>query len=668
MYKPDQLIHNTGPPISVILSNFMKLPINSLFSHLEEFYTMFKFGRILITLSLALVLGIIGSVSLAQDGLDPFQASVDDGSLPPLADRLPTNPLVVESGVLLTEADLPDWQAGVHGGTLRTAFTSAFGLSGELYVMNLEPIIAAPGIDVQGFYGNLAESFEVSEDATVFTFTLREGLKWSDGEPVTTADVAFVFNDLHNNEEFGAFPNKFKSANGTPAELTVIDDYTFTLTFDVPSGGILRDLAITGWTSYNDMIKPLHYLADYHPAYADADELAAKLEAEGLEADGWPTLFANADCLQNQIMQEKCIGFPQLTPWLVSDVSESGTIMQRNPYYFKVDSEGKQLPYLDTLVAQVFGDGEMVNLGAIAGDIDFLYGTQYSNYPLYKENEEAGNFVTIPLILHADPTALYIQTCNSDPAYVAIASDVRFRQALSHAIDREEIIDIIYLGLGDVPTWIPAEFDEDLANQLLDEMGMDERDGEGMRLAPDGSEFTFFIEVSPVRTDMIPVGELIIDHLATYADIRAELRQEDPNIKDERILNNEAQSTIFWIQTYQWAPGMNTEYATSTQWCSSWLEWLETDGASGTEPIEEVKRLYEILQLRKTTLPYSEEDQALVDELFQIHYDNVWILPIIENVLRPTIFNADFGNVATAGSQMGASRAGEQFFYQTQQQ
>ena len=145
--------------------------------------------------------------------------------------------------------------------------------------MNIEPIIAAPGIDVQGFYGNIAESYEVSDDATVFTFTLREGLKWSDGEPVTTADVAFVFNDLYNNAEFGAFPNKFKSATGAPAELTVVDDYTFSLTFDVPSGGILRDFAITGWASYNDMIKPVHYLGAFHPAYADADELAAKLES-----------------------------------------------------------------------------------------------------------------------------------------------------------------------------------------------------------------------------------------------------------------------------------------------------------------------------------------------------------------------------------------------------
>ena len=621
---------------------------------------------VLLVVTLAFI--ISGGAALAQDaGLDPFQAQVDAGTLPPLAERLPASPLVIGPGMLVSSEDQPDWEPGVHGGTLRTAFTSAFGFSGEMYVMNLEPIIAAPGIDVEGFYGNLAESFAVNEDATVFTFTLRAGLRWSDGEPVSTADVAFVFNDLYANEEYGAFPNKFKSASGTPAQLDVMDDLTFSLTFDTPSGGILRDLAITAWTSYNDMMKPQHYLADFHPAYADADALQAKLDAEGLGAGEWPILFNNVDCPRNHMMREKCIGFPQLTPWLVAQLSESGTIMERNPYYWKVDTEGKQLPYLDRLVAQVFGDGEMVNLGAIAGDIDFLYGTQYSNYPLYKENEVAGNFVTIPLILHADPTALYVQTCNSDPAYAAVANDVRFRRALSHAIDREEIIDVVYLGLGDVPTWIPAAFDPDTANALLDEMGMDQRDANGMRMAPDGSEFGFFIEVSPVRPDMIPVGELIIDHLETFADVRAELRQEDPNVKNERIRNNETQASIFWIQTYQWRPGMNQEYAGSSQWCASWRQWLDTGGAAGTEPPQEVKRLYEILVARKATIPYSAEDLALVDELFQLHYDNVWILPMIENVLRPTIFNADFGNIATGGTQMGASRAGEQFFYRSAQ-
>lgn len=612
------------------------------------------------------VLAVFAGSSMAQDGVDPLQAEVDAGNLPPLEERLPANPLVVEAGVLLTEEDLPDWTPGTHGGTLQTAFTSAFGLSGELYVMNIEPIIAAPGIDVEGFYGNIAESFEANDDATVFTFTLREGLKWSDGEPVTTEDVAFVFEDLYNNAEYGPFPNKFKSAAGTPAEFAVVDDTTFTLTFDMPSGGILRDLAITGWASYNDVIKPKHYLAAYHPAYADADELNAALEAEGLTAEDWPTLFNNVDCLQNQIMQEKCIGFPQLTPWLVTEVSESGTIMERNPYYWKVDSEGKQLPYIDRLVAQVFGDGELVNLGVLSGDIDFLYGTDYTNYPLYRENEAAGGYVTIPLILHADPTALYIQTCNADPAYLEVAGDVRFRQAVSHAIDREEIIDVMYLGLGEMPSWVPSEFDPDLSEQLLDEMGMDQFDGEGMRLAPDGSPFTLFIEAAPVRTDMIPVGELIIDHLS-FVGIRAELRQEDPNVMTERILNNETQASIYWIQSYQWGPGFNQEYVGSDVWCSSWREWLDTGGESGTEPPEEFKRLYEILNERKSTLPYSEEDLALVDELFQIHYDNMWVLPMIENVLRPTIFNADFGNVATAGTQMGASRAGEQFYYQTPQ-
>ncbi len=614
------------------------------------------------------LLALFSNAALAQDmQKDPLSAEVEAGNLPPLEERLPNNPLVVGPGLLMPEEALPDWEPGQHGGTLRTAFTSAFGFSGEMYVMNLEPIIAAPDIDVEGFYGNLAESFAVNDDATVFTFTLREGAKWSDGAPLTTADVSFVFNDLYNNAEYGAFPNKFKSASGSPAELTVVDDYTFSLSFDVPSGGILRDLAITGWTSYNDMMKPLHYLSDYHPAYADADELAEKLEAEGLAADEWPILFNSVDCPRSHMMREKCIGFPQLTPWLVSELSESGTIMRRNPYYWKVDTEGKQLPYLDTLVAQVFGDGEMVNLGAIAGDIDFLYGTQYSNFPLYKENEESGNYVTIPLILHADPTALYIQTCNNDSAYVAVAGDVRFRRALSHAIDREEIIDVIYLGLGSIPTWIPAEFDPDAANALLDEMGMDQRDGDGYRMSPAGEAFTLYIEVAPVRPDMIPTGELIVDHLGTFADIRAELRQEDPNVKNERIANNETQSSIHWIQTYQWRPGMNAEYAGSSQWCASWREWLNTGGASGTEPPSEVKRLYEILVARKSTLPYSEADLALVDELFALHYENVWILPMIENVLRPTIFNADFGNIATGGTQMGASRAGEQYFYRTMQ-
>ncbi len=191
--------------------------------------------------------GTTASDVVSEPGIvqkDPFQTKVDAGELPPLEERLPINPLVVGPGLLVSEEDQPDWTPGVHGGTLRTAFTSAFGLSGELLVMNLEPIIAAPGIDVQGFYGNLAESFEVNDDASIFTFTLRKGLKWSDGEPVTTADVAFVFEDLYHNEAYGPFPNKFKSAQGTPAELEVVDDFTFRLIFDTASGGILRDPVI----------------------------------------------------------------------------------------------------------------------------------------------------------------------------------------------------------------------------------------------------------------------------------------------------------------------------------------------------------------------------------------------------------------------------------------
>src|SRR5690606_22141955 len=108
--------------------------------------------------------------------------------------------------------------------------------------------------------------------------------------------------------------------------------------------------------------------------------------------------------------------------------------------------------------------------------------------------------------------------------------------------------------------------------------------------------------------------------------------------------------------------------APNDNWCPAWFDWLETGGEQGVEPPDEVKRLYEIRLERKAALPYSEEDLALADELFQIHYDNVWSLPMIGNVLRPTIFNADFGNIPTTGTQMGAARAGEQLYYRTPQE
>src|SRR5690606_9900266 len=143
---------------------------------------------------------------------------------------------------------------------------------------------------------------------------------------------------------------------------------------------------------------------------------------------------------------------------------------------------------------------------------------------------------------------------------------------------------------------------------------MSEYDNEGMRLAPDGSSFTLYIEVTPIRTDMIPTAELIVQHLADVG-IRAALRQVDANVREENLLNSATQTNIYWIQSYQWQPGMEEGYAPNDNWCPAWFDWLETGGEQGVEPPDEVKRLYEIRLERKAALPYSEEDLALADEV-----------------------------------------------------
>ena len=171
---------------------------------------------------------------------------VASGELPPLEDRLPNEPFVVGPGVLLPEGHV-DWKPGVYGGTLRTLHFRP-DWNPDIFVGMNESLLSAPGLGVQGIRGNILHSYEVSNENQTFVFHMREGLKWSDGEPVTSADVAFVAHDIYGNEELTpTYPKRFRTRNapdGTPMTLTVIDDFTFQVDFDAPYGGFLRNLTI----------------------------------------------------------------------------------------------------------------------------------------------------------------------------------------------------------------------------------------------------------------------------------------------------------------------------------------------------------------------------------------------------------------------------------------
>jgi len=373
---------------------------------------------------------------------------VASGELPPLEDRLPTEPFVVGPGVLLPEEHV-DWKPGVYGGTLRTLHFRP-DWNPDIFVGMNESLLSAPGLGVQDIRGNILRDYEVSNENQTFVFHMREGLKWSDGEPVTSADVAFVAYDIYGNEALTpTYPRRFRTQNapdGTPMTLTVIDDFSFQVDFDAPYGGFLRNLTIETWNGWTELIRPSHYLQQFHTSYVELEDLRPLLDEMNLD-DEWNQVFTDHDCLSWHVNQEKCIVSPVLTPWQRVEASEPGLlIFERNPYYHKVDVDGKQLPYIDRLLSKLVEDVEMVNTGILVGEADFMReSTGLVKIPLYVENGPAGGYRHQLLDMHVDSSSIWInQTYNDDndpnaASWRDIASDIRFRQAVSLAVNRDEL-------------------------------------------------------------------------------------------------------------------------------------------------------------------------------------------------------------------------------------
>ncbi|MEE4194803.1 MAG: ABC transporter substrate-binding protein, partial [Anaerolineae bacterium] len=447
-------------------------------------------------------------------------AMVEAGELPPVDERLPKNPFIVGPGVLIVEEDMPNWQSGEYGGELQMAHRGDF--PPDVFIGSNEGYLAGAGIGVTGLQGNVFESFDVNDDARVFTFKLREGLRWSDGEPVTREDVEFAWNDVLTNTELypgGVSGNWVSPITKNPATLEFVDDWTFTMTFDDPYGSLLVVMAIKGWVGYTDLVKPAHYLKEFHKDYADEAELLAKVEDAGYEGiEGWVNLFNQKDITNWEAHLEDAIGFPRLYPWLLSEMTEGALIYERNPYYYKVDVEGKQLPYIDRIVTARVDDVEMVNVRAIAGQVDFTRESpDVQALPVYREQEEAGNFTAYIFGNHVNPALIGFNFESKDEAFKEVANIKEFRQALNMAIDREEINQTIYFGLMTPSIATPSTpdvYDVDAANALLDEIGMTERDENGFRKTPSGKELKMDFYQAEYLAEHTTICELLIEYWA----------------------------------------------------------------------------------------------------------------------------------------------------------
>lgn len=262
-----------------------------------------------------------------------------------------------------------------------------------------------------------------------------------------------------------------------------------------------------------------------------------------------------------------------------------------------------------------------------------------------------------------DPTVLFLNMTYKDENWRKVVRDVRFRQAITHGLNRQEMIDSVYFGFAKIPELVPSEFDAAAANKLLDEMGMDKKDADGFRLGPDGKTFTMLLEHGAHAPDIAPVAELIAAQLRKNVGLKVEVKQIDSSLWGTRNAANDLQMTIIWDVQPMWANGTWTDYTLENQVAQLWNAWRTSGGKEGEEPPAEVKELWRLAEVRTGAVPFSDEDKAAYAGIRKLLADNLWILPIAEKVNYAMISSKKLGNVPISGQAIGADYSGEQFFF-----
>jgi len=608
------------------------------------------------------LIGVTSALGMKYNESPTLKTKVAAGLLPPVEERLPEEPMVVGPGVLVPKGNL-DFEIGQYGGTLRSVQPDP-EWNPDIFVMNDENLLSAPGILAEGIMGNVVKSFEVSEDGKVFTFHMRKGLKWSDGVPVTTSDVLFTYEDVLLNDKLTpVFPRWMRAGNradGKPLKIEVVDDYTFRVIFTEPYEAFPGWLTIFGWHGYTDFLKPKHYLKNFHVRYTPLEKLEPLIKEEGLAKGEWWTLFNKKDILNWELTHSEAVGFPTLNPWMVVKATPTVVTYERNPYYFKVDTEGNQLPYIDKIRSQVVSDVEMSTMKVLAGEVDFLReDATLNNLSLYKQNEEEGGYRVVLLDMHVTPVVISLNFTYPDPVWQKVVRDIRFRKALNMAINREEIIDAVYFGFAEPSRFVPSEYDPEQANRLLDEMGLDKRDAEGYRLGPDGKTFVIPFEVAMNAPDIVPVTELVIEQWKKIG-IKATMKTIDPGLRSTRRAANELKATSMWTSLPVWH-NFAIFFWGDTTIGPPWQLWYDTGGEKGEEPPVEIKRFLDLLCRSVVVSP--EEAKKVRDEYLRLLYENVYFFDIADRVKYPLIVSKKLGNIPHAGFAITANFAGEQLFF-----
>ena len=584
---------------------------------------------------LASACAILALPALAQDLVEPpfFEQKLAKRELPPIAERIPQNPIVID-------------KAGQYGGEIVTLVPRAR----DIRYISTYAYTRLVGYDRNlQLQPDLLEKVD-NEDDRVFTFTLRVGHRWSDGSPFTAEDFRYFWEDVaHNKELSPAGPPEFMMVEGKLPRFEVLDERTVRYSWDKPNPRFLPQLA---GPLDPGIYRASAYLRRFHAKYADKAALDEQAKKQKLKS--WAALHNRLDDMKEQTNPD----LPTLMPWRVTNAAPATRfVFERNPYYHRIDRQGQQLPYVDSIIMDVSASG-LFAAKANAGEEDLLFrGLSMGDIPVLKEGEKAKGYRT-RLWPYARGTelALYPNLNTADPLWRQLNRDIRFRRALSLGIDRKTLNNALLFGLGtegnntivaESPLFSPelrtlnAGYNPAEASRLLDEIGLTNRNGAGIRLLPDGRELEIIVETDG-ESSLVVDGLTLIGEFWREIGVRLFVKPQD-----RTVLRNRSFAGLTVMVA---APGIDnaiptaimppTELAPMRQDNYAWPKWgqyVETKGKNG-EPVD-IPEANQLLDhyARWMNTGNREVQREAWKAMLRNHVENQWVIGTVAGALQPIV-------------------------------
>jgi ABC-type transport system substrate-binding protein len=569
---------------------------------------------------------------------------VQAGALPPLAKRLPAEPLVIEVVDRL----------GRYGGRWQTVLLGPADTSWLARTVGYDPMVRWTP-DFTEVVPNVAASVDVDDDGRTYTFHLREGLRWSDGELCTADDVLYVVEDQLLNTELNPVAPTWLAPNGEPPEVEAPDDLTVRFGFDQPHGLFLEHLA----TPRASLIAPRHHLEKFHKKYnKDVGTLVKQANA----ADWVEFYGSKTEAAENAEL-------PTLNAWVYTTALGTGTRMvaKRNPYYWKTDREGRQLPYLDEVAFSIVNDAQLIVLKASNGELGMhcRHVNTVRNKPVIARGREAKGydfFDLLPALMNEMMIGLNL--AHEDKALREVFQNRDFRIGLSYAINRPDLIASVLQRQGEPWQGAPrkespfydaelakqyTEFDVDKANEHLDRAGYTKRDANGTRLRPDGKPIQFSVEIpTPTLKDFWVDAMNLVKGYWAEVGVLISVNGEDRALFYERKEANKHDAGVWQgdgglqdaLLDLRWYMPFDHESIFATPWAL----WFTSGGKEGQEPPPAARRQMDLYrQVRQTT--DKDEQGRLIKEILQIAKEEFWAIGTVLPTSGYGIVANNFHNV-----------------------